>query len=321
MQVLEGLPGLRSSPRGAVVTVGNFDGIHRGHERILRSATEMKASRGASGVTLVTFEPHPLTVLRPALAPPRLTPPSIKQALLAQTGVDTLVVLPPNDEVLHLAAEEFWAILRLLNPAGMVEGRSFSFGKNRGGNIERLKQWTGEAGVELQIATAVNVALLNLEVVEVSSSLVRWLLSNGRVRDAAICLGRPYALEGTVVKGFQRGRTIGVPTANVQCQGQMVPADGVYAGRVKLGGTEYAAAISIGNLPTFDEKVQQIEAHLVGFDGDLYGQTLGLELLDWLREQQKYPGIEALKEQLSRDIRETVSRKDLDASRSVTSVA
>src|SRR4051812_21125539 len=162
MQVLEGLTGLRSAPRGAIVTIGNFDGIHRGHERILCSAAEMKAARGATGVTVVTFEPHPLTVLRPALAPPRLTPPSIKQSLLAEAGVDTLVVLPPTDEVLHLTAEQFWAILLSLQPAGMVEGRSFTFGKNRGGNIERLKQWTAEANVPLEIAKAVSVALLNL---------------------------------------------------------------------------------------------------------------------------------------------------------------
>ena len=135
MQVLQGLAGLKSSPRGAVLTVGNFDGIHRGHAAILQTAASLRAARAASGgVTVVTFEPHPLTVLRPALAPPRLTPPSIKQSLLAAAGVDTLVILPPDSEVLNLTAENFWAILRDdVRPAAMVEGNSFTFGKGRGG--------------------------------------------------------------------------------------------------------------------------------------------------------------------------------------------
>ncbi len=316
MKILEGLDGLRSSPTGSMVTVGNFDGLHRGHVHILQLALDLKAALGGGGLTVVTFEPHPLTRLRPELAPPRLTPPSIKQAVLQAAGVDCMVILPPTDEVLQLTAEQFWARLRdEVRPAGMVEGRSFTFGKKRGGTIERLKEWAADAGVPLEIAAPVSVPLLNLQVVEVSSSLIRWLLSNGRVRDAAICLGRPYTLEGPVVEGFQRGRTIGVPTANVQCEGQMIPADGVYAGRSTVDGVSYSAAISIGNLPTFGDNVQQIEAHLIGYEGDLYGRVLHLELLDWLREQQKYPGIESLKEQLRRDLRECDNLRDLDAAR------
>ena len=168
---------------------------------------------------------------------------------------------------------------------------------------------------------SVEVPLLDLRVVPVSSSLVRWLLGHGRARDAAVCLGRAYALVGEVVRGFQRGRTIGVPTANLRCDQQLVPADGVYAGRCTLGGVAYPAALSIGTLPTFAETVRQIEAHLIGFSGDLYGQVLTVEVLDWLREQRKYAGVEPLKTQIALDVRATQDRAGTDAGRPIASLA
>jgi riboflavin kinase/FMN adenylyltransferase len=320
MQTLQGLTGLRRVPPGTVLSVGNFDGLHRGHDQLLRRAAAIRQEGAASGVAVVTFEPHPLTVLRPALAPPRLTPPALKQSLLSKAGVDHLVILAPTPEVLNLTAEAFWAILRdEVRPAHMIEGPSFTFGKARGGNIQKLKQWAAASNVTLDVQEPVTVPLLNLQIVEVSSSLIRWLLSHGRVRDAAICLGRPYVLEGVVVKGHQRGKTIGVPTANLDCGDQMVPGDGVYAGRVSLGATHYPAAVSIGTMPTFGQNRLQVEAHLVGFEGDLYGKTLHIELLDWLREQQKYPGIDALKAQLARDISEASHLESIDATRAIAS--
>jgi riboflavin kinase/FMN adenylyltransferase len=320
MQTLQRLEGLRQLPPGTVLSVGNFDGLHRGHHQLLEMAAAIKREGGASGVAIVTFEPHPLTVLRPALAPPRLTPPALKEALLAAAGVDYLVVLPPTPEVLNLAAEAFWAILRDdVRPTHLIEGRSFTFGKGRGGTIEKLQQWAAQSNVKLDVLDPVRVPLLNLQVVEVSSSLIRWLLSHGRVRDAAICLGRPYELEGPVVKGHERGRSIGVPTANIDCGDQMVPADGVYAGRVTLDGTTYAAAVSIGTMPTFGENRMQVEAHVIGFDGDLYGKTIRVELLDWLREQQKYPGLDALKAQMRRDIVDATDLRARDVAAPIAS--
>jgi riboflavin kinase/FMN adenylyltransferase len=144
-----------------------------------------------------------------------------------------------------------------------------------------------------------------LQVAPVSSSLVRFLVACGRVREAAICLGRPYALEGPVVKGFQRGRTIGVPTANLDCRDQLVPADGVYAARCAVGGTTYPVALSVGTMPTFaGENPRQVEAFLLGFSGDLYGHVLQVEVLDWVREQWKLPSIDALKRQIAKDVEE-----------------
>jgi riboflavin kinase/FMN adenylyltransferase len=196
-----------------------------------------------------------------------------------------------------------------------VEGAEFNFGKGRGGNIHRLREWCAASEVKLHVVGQVEVPLLDLRVVPVSSTVVRWLIAYGRARDAAICLGRPYELHGEVIKGYQRGREIGVPTANLSCAEQLVPDDAVYAGRCTVDGITFPAAVSIGTLPTFGECNRQIEAHLIGFSGDLYGRTLTVELLDWLREQRKYAGIDELKKQIARDIADTIARAGDDASR------
>jgi riboflavin kinase/FMN adenylyltransferase len=154
------------------------------------------------------------------------------------------------------------------------------------------------------------VPLLNLQVVPVSSSLIRWLIRHGRAREAAICLGRPYTLQGHVVEGYRRGRTIGVPTANLDAVDQLLPADGVYSGRCEVDGRVYPAAVSVGVAPTFGESKRQIEAHLIGFTGDLYGRTIGLELIDWTRDQLRFHGVDALKAQLARDISIAASLRD-----------
>ena len=300
MRISEGIEGLRRLPPGAALSVGNFDGLHLGHRKILRTMNDLA---GGGGLAVVTFEPHPLTVLRPDLAPPRLTPPGLKHAMLADAGVDELVILPPTPEVLGLSAEAFWAILRDgAKPAHLVEGETFTFGSGRGGTVARLREWSVGTGIALHVVDPIEVTLPNLHVVQVSSSLVRWLVHHGRVRDAAVCLGRPYALEGRVVEGFQRGRTLGMPTANLDCGPQLIPADGVYAGRCAVDGRTYPVAMSIGTNPTFGDPSRQVEAHLIGFDGDLYGRLLRVEVVDWLRETVKFDGVEALKAQMARDV-------------------
>jgi riboflavin kinase/FMN adenylyltransferase len=318
-KVLEGLDGLRKLPAGVVLSVGNYDGIHLGHESILATARELKQRSGAPALAVATFEPHPLTVLRPHAAPPRLTPPAIKHSLLAARGIDAVVVLPPAPEVLDLPAERFWEVLRdEVKPSHLVEGQSFMFGKGRGGNVQRLRDWTTGSGVGLHVVDPVSVPLLDMTIVPASSSLVRWLLAHGRARDAAICLGRPYALEGKVVKGHQRGKAIGVPTANLDCGDQMIPGDGVYAARCAIEGKGYAVALSVGTMPTFGNDLRrQVEAHLIGFDGDLYGQVLRVEVIDWLRGQKKFDGVDALKAQMKRDVADSMERRHMDPARPV----
>jgi len=302
MEILHGIDGLRKLPQGAIISIGNFDGIHLGHQRILQTAQKL-ASGPQTSIAVVTFEPHPLTVLRPKLAPPRLTLLQRKAELLTNAGVSHLVILPPEPAVLNLTAQQFWHLLRDgVRPSALVEGGSFNFGRGREGTIEKLKEWTAQSPVRLHIIEGVDATLLDLSIVPVSSSLIRWLISYGRARDAGICLGRPYELEGKVVEGHKRGQKIGVPTANLDCGDQLIPADGVYAGRCTHIGKTHAAAISIGTLPTFGEYARQVEVHLINFSANLYGQTLRVEILDWLRDQRKFTGIESLKHQLNKDI-------------------
>lgn len=299
------------------MTIGNYDGIHVGHQRLIEVCRSLRTPQ-TSGLAVVTFEPHPLTVLRPQLAPPRLTPRAIKSQLLAEAGVDYVVELPPAPEVLNLTAEQFWVLLRdKVRPTDLVEGENFNFGKDRGGNIERLRKWTEESDIRLHVVDPVTVVLLDLQEVAVSSSLIRWLLANGRVRDAAICLGHAYVLEGKVIKGHQRGRTIGVPTANLDCGDQHIPADGVYAARCTVDGRRWPVALSIGTLPTFGKHQRQVEAHLIGYDGNLYDRVLQVEIVDWLRDQRKFPDVQSLKVKMQEDIQTAIHLADMDPARAI----
>jgi riboflavin kinase / FMN adenylyltransferase len=306
--VRHGIEGLRSVSPDSVLSIGNFDGLHRGHQHLLQLAKSLRDDKKGSRIVVVTFEPHPLTVIRPALAPPRLSPLPIKKILLENAGVDELVVLPPTREVLDLSAEAFWRILRdEAKPAHLVEGPAFNFGRDRAGTIDRLREWASDSEIKLHIVGSVDVALLDLSVVSISSSLIRWLLQQGRVRDAGICLGRSYALEGEVIEGHRRGRQIGVPTANLRSVDQLIPADGVYAGACAIDGKQYSCAISIGILPTFEDGTRQVEAHLIGFNGDLYGKSIRLEFLDWVREQRRFIDVEHLKQRIAIDLSEIKS--------------
>lgn len=303
MIVREGLQGLRSISPGSAVTIGNFDGVHQGHRHIIDTCNALRSRCPSGKIAVVTFEPHPLTVLKPELAPPRLTLPPTKQRLLAESGVDEYIVLPPTAEVLGLSAEQFWMLLKdEARVAHLVEGGNFTFGKNRGGNIQRLREWSADTDVAVHVVTPVLRPMLDMQIAPISSSLIRFLVDAGRIRDAAICLGRPYVLEGPVIKGHQRGRTIGIPTANLDCADLMIPADGVYAARCTLNGRAHAVALSIGTMPTFGQNNRQVEAYILDFDGDLYGQHLEVEVIDWLREQWKLPGIDALKTQIAKDV-------------------
>jgi riboflavin kinase/FMN adenylyltransferase len=298
--VLQGLDGLRSLPDGAVISIGNYDGVHVGHAAIIARMREL--AQGAP-TAVVTFEPHPLTVLRPQLAPPRLSTAHRKEQLIADAGVSHLVILPPSQDVLGLTAEQFWRILRdHTRPSDIVEGGTFNFGKDRGGTIERLIEWASSTPIRVHREASQTRVLGDRSVVDVSSSTIRWLLGYGRVADAAICLGRSFELSGRVMKGFQRGRTIGVPTANLDCGDHLVPGDGVYAGRCQIDRRTYPAAVSIGTTPTFERTQYQVEAHLIGFSGNLYDRMITVELTDWVRDQMKFPNVDSLRKQLARDI-------------------
>ncbi|MFQ3651247.1 MAG: bifunctional riboflavin kinase/FAD synthetase [Gemmataceae bacterium] len=280
------------------VTVGNFDGAHRGHAKLIQTLTSI-----ARPAVVLTFDPHPLTLLRPDQAPPLLTTLDDRAEYLHQLGADHVVVLRTTPELLQLSAEDFFRqILQTrLHARAIVEGPNFRFGRNRTGDVEHLERWCLAAGIALHI-----VELQLLDGHEVSSSAIRRALAEGRLTEALAALGRPYRLRGLVGHGARRGRSLGFPTANLEGTQTLVPAYGVYAARAK----GYPAAVHIGPNPTFGEAQPKIEAHLIGFSGDLYGQELVLEIVARLREVRRFASAEELRNQLRQDIEN--ARKELE---------
>jgi riboflavin kinase/FMN adenylyltransferase len=305
MLIEEGLQALARIPPRATVSVGNFDGLHLGHRQILAIARQLRDQHGDGELIVVTFEPHPLTVLKPELAPPRITSPRLKHAILESVGVDRVILLPPSKDVLGTTAEDFFVLLRdRARVRHLVEGEDFNFGRGRGGNIDRLREWCARDGIGLTTVEGVTVRLTDRSTVPVSSSLIRWLIAHGRAEDAALCLGRPFTIEGIVEHGEQRGRTIGFPTANVAISHEpLLLAGGVYAARWNIDGIDRAVALSVGAKETFhDQHRVVVEAYVLDFSGDLYGRNALIEVIGWLREQTKYPSVESLIEQLHRDV-------------------
>jgi len=289
------------------ITIGNFDGVHRGHVELVKTA---RATVGDDGrVVVVTFDPHPIAILRPDHAPERLCTIDERTRLLHDVGADDVVVIPATRELLAMDPASFVdTVIMPHAPSVIIEGPDFRFGRARAGSNETLRTLGSSRGFETVVLDPIDAALLNQSLVTVSSSMIRWLLRHGRVGDAALLLDRPYTLVGPIVRGDQRGRTIDFPTANLDHGPVMLPADGIYAGfAVRDDGHRYGAAISIGTKPTFGESPRTCEAHLLHYDGpiDEYGWTMRLEFHAWLREQVTYTGAPALIEQLHRDVART----------------
>jgi len=290
------------------ISVGSFDGVHLGHRRLLAQARSAVGPDGA--VVAVALDPHPRSVLAPGRAPGRLTRVDDRVALLGAAGADRVEVLAPSATLLGMDPPAFVAdLVRRHGPAVIVEGPDFRFGAGRAGSVETLRTLEREHGYRTVVIDPVTVALADQHPVHVSSTLARWLLARGRVGDVTRLLGRPHAIGGTVVAGDRRGRTIDVPTANLDHGDLLLPANGVYAGvAVRPDGARYPAAINVGPRPTFDRSEPTCEAHLIGYDGpvDDYGWPLRLELHAWLRDVVRFDGPAALRAQLGRDIARAV---------------
>jgi len=293
-------------PDNSILTIGNFDGVHIGHQRILTRAREVADKKGLS-VVAMTFDPHPNIVLRPDKRVPQLMSLATRIKALRNAGADHVVVLKPTPKLLSLEPEVFLEQLAgEHHPRAIIEGENFRFGKNRSGDVALLKRIGHQFGFETYVIDPISVVLDDLRTPAVSSTLIRWLLGHGRVDEAGWCLGRPATLSAPVVIGEGRGRSIGFPTANldmVSLDGQMIPAHGVYAGHVELANElSHVAAVSVGIKPSFGGSHLAIEAHLLDFDCDLSGQMISIGLLRWIRDQHQFPNIRTLQDQLARDI-------------------
>ena len=291
------------SVQGGYATIGNFDGVHRGHQAMLNVLTSRARAENVSAIA-VTFDPHPISLLRPDATPPALTTIEHRAELLHRFGVDVTLVLHTDRSLLALTADEFFdSIVRnKLKARGLVEGPNFFFGRNRSGNITVLRTLCNDHGLSFDVAPPATV-----DEQLVSSSVIRSLLETGQMGHAVRLLGHHYRISGRVGTGAQRGRTIGFPTANLIDVSTLVPANGVYAGCVLIDGRRHAAAINIGPNPTFGEAAQKIEVYLVDFQGDLYGQILDVDFVDRVRDVRRFSGVDELKSQLTQDVRHVCS--------------
>jgi riboflavin kinase/FMN adenylyltransferase len=284
--------------QGGAVTIGNFDGVHRGHQALLAELAR-QARRLPGPAVALTFDPHPLQLLRPAQFQPVLTTRAERGRLLQLYGAEQVVVLQTTPAMLQLSAETFFErVLRGgVKARAVVPGFNFAFGRNREGNLDTLAALCKRAGM---IFTP--VPPLEQEGRPVSSSRVREALLRGAVREAAGLLDRPYRLYGTVGTGQRRGQTLGFPTANLEKVETLVPGNGVYAVRVLWGDQTWPGAANIGPNPTFGEQTRKVEVHLIGFQGDLYGAELAVEFIERLRETRPFPDASSLIAQLHADV-------------------
>ncbi|MHC4984047.1 MAG: riboflavin biosynthesis protein RibF [Planctomycetota bacterium] len=302
-RLIQGLEAVGEKLRGCVLTVGNFDGVHVGHRRILETARALGEAEG-SRVVVLTFDPPPDLVLRPADKPQRLTPHDEKCRLLLAAGADHVVKALSERKLLAMTAEEFvhLVILQRFAPRHLVEGENFFFGRGRSGNIDTLRLTGLRAGYVLHVVEPVLVELPEGPR-RISSTLVRRLIAAGRIEDANLCLGRDFALYGRVLAGRGRGRFLEYPTANVNPGEQICPADGVYAGTAAVAGQRTAAAISIGRKTTFGPGQDRcVEAFLLNARGDYYDEKMALGFKRRLRDQRQFGSAEDLKAQIAKDV-------------------
>lgn len=290
--------------RPSVVTIGKFDGVHLGHRVILEQAKELASERGLD-VVVVTFDRHPLQLLRPDIAPSLLLSPAQQREALHDAGIDHIVTIPFDAETAAIAPETFVETVLLdgLGAEVVIVGADFRYGAKGAGDAALLRDIAQKRGVEVQVIDDV----CSVDGTRISSTWIRDLLELGRITEAREMLGRPPTVRGTVVPGQARGRELGFPTANLGdgIEG-FVPADGVYAAWASVDAGTFMAAVSIGNNPTFaGQQAKTVEAYLLDVDLDLYGQRITLELVEFLRPMHRFDGVESLIAQMHRDVGET----------------
>lgn len=297
--------GLDAAPSGwgrSVVTIGVFDGVHRGHQAIIGRAVKWASDLGVRSVVL-TFDPHPAEVVRPGSHPAVLTEPTRKAELVEALGADVLWVLPFTPEFSRLSPEEFVhdVLVARLHAAAVVVGANFRFGHRAAGDLVLLERLGRTFGFAVQ-----SPPLVTDDGTVLSSTYIRSCVAAGDVAAAAVALGRPHRLEGVVVRGDARGRELGFPTANLlPGRYAAVPGDGIYAAWCLVRGERYPAAVSIGTNPTFSGQERRVEAHLLDFSGDLYGERVALDFVAHLREMRRYSSLEPLIAQIRDDVAQT----------------
>jgi riboflavin kinase/FMN adenylyltransferase len=298
MEILRHLDVRSPSSPGSVATLGNFDGLHLGHQALVRNAVEDARRLGARSVVL-TFEPHPLKILAPARAPKLLLSHKDKMELLQSLEVDVVVIQKFDAAFASVPARDFVArvLVERLGAKKIWVGRDLRFGQGRKGSVDDLLRWGLEDGIEVGI-----VEPILLGGARVSSSLVRQLVEEGRVDEVVPMLGRYHLVSGRVVSGERRGRELGFPTANISSRTEVLPLDGIYATLFQCGAKRYFSASSIGTNPTFGDGPRTIESFLLDFDGDLYGEAVKVYFVKRIRAEKKFASVDDLVAQMREDV-------------------
>ena len=302
MQRWRGIETVSSAWGRCVVTIGVFDGVHLGHQQIIGRAVDKARELGVPSVVL-TFDPHPMEVIRPGSHPPMLTGQRYKADLIQELGVDVFCVLPFTAEFRRLTAAEFVhsVLVEALHARAVVVGENFRYGNGGAGTVGLLTEDGRRFGFAVD-----GFPLQGTRDVTWSSTYIRSCVAAGDVSAAAVALGREHRIHGVVVRGDQRGREIGYPTANLEpLPWSAVPADGVYAGRLVRGDELLPAAISIGTNPTFAGNERRVEAYVLDFDGDLYGEHVGITFLERLRPTLRFDDVDLLVTQMALDVQRT----------------
>ncbi len=311
MKILQSIAELGQLEKGCVLTIGNFDGLHIGHQEILSTAKQL-AAKHKTDLLVMTFDPHPAAVLHPEKSPDVLTPTPLKQQLLAQSGSDCWLIIKTDKKVLSLSAPDFIQqfVVEPIAPVAMVEGEDFYFGSGRSGNIQLLQRLGPANDFDVIVVSAKEIELS--QTVRVSSTMIRYMLTSGDVADAAAALGRAYKLIGKIIPGHGLGRKLGYPTLNMQIPDQLVPAEGVYAGFVTIADSfdnactenqNLPAAFSIGQARTFgNQHPLLIEAHLLTeLESVPEGKYMAMDFVNHIRRQHKFTSPDDLTAQIAKD--------------------
>lgn len=311
MEIYRGSEKLAPAVRGCVLTIGKFDGLHLGHRALLRAMIARARALGRPAA-VYTFDRHPAAVLAPARTLPQLMTRAQLEQGLAECGVDVLIVEPFTKALAALSPDAFVASVLegRIAPREIFVGRDFRFGQDRQGTEETLRALAAASGVSVEVIPQVLAAGA-----DVSSTRIRALLATGDVEEVTACLGRPYVVWGRVVRGAQRGRQLGYPTANLALENELAPATGVYATRVRRLGRDgvpadpvLASVTNVGTRPTFAGQDVTVETYLLDFDGDLYDQRLEVAFTHRLRDERRFPGPDALRAQIAADVEQARAR-------------
>ncbi|MCJ7545963.1 MAG: bifunctional riboflavin kinase/FAD synthetase [Deltaproteobacteria bacterium] len=298
MRIIDDLTFTREDFSSPVVTIGNYDGLHLGHQAIIQRVIGL-ARKDKGQAVVLTFEPHPVKFFRPELQIPLITPYRKKMILLTQFGVDITINLPFTKDIARMSAEEFIReiVQRRIAPRRIVVGFNFTFGKGRTGSPEELKKIGERLGFGVEI-----IPPFHLDGEVVSSTRIRELIARGDIKEANRMLGSDFFMFGKVIHGHARGKGLGFPTANLEISQDLYPNDGVYAANVIIDERRYAGVVNIGTNPTFGDEQLAVEVFLFDYQGDLYGKELQVALVDKLRDEQTFPSVDLLVHQIEQDI-------------------